>query len=129
VIAVTLLNMTSGEIAAAKAAAQVAAKVLAEDHTVKKELVEAAKATPPSKQPQTRARSIAVRQRMMLNLYLARQCLERGLIDEFHVHLARAMLGDGIRLLDAPGIDPVRWERMVDPDSGAQVLDLRYRPV
>ena len=59
---------------------------------------------------------------------LARQCLERGLIDEFHVHLAPVMLGDGIRLLDAPGIDPVRWERILDPDAGAQVLDLRYRP-
>lgn len=60
---------------------------------------------------------------------LARQCLERGLIDEFHVHLAPVMLGDGIRLLDAPGIDPVRWERIVEADSGAQVLDLRYRGV
>jgi dihydrofolate reductase len=60
---------------------------------------------------------------------LARQCPERGLIDEFHVHLAPVMLGDGIRLLDAPGIDPVRWERIPDSDSGAQVLDLRYRPL
>lgn len=60
---------------------------------------------------------------------LARQCLARGLIDEFHVHLAPVMLGDGIRLLHAPGIDPVRWERILDSDSGAQVLDLRYRPV
>jgi dihydrofolate reductase len=60
---------------------------------------------------------------------VARQCLEHGLIDEFHVHLAPVMLGDGIRLLTAPGIDPVRWQRIVDPDSGAQVLDLRYRLV
>lgn len=58
---------------------------------------------------------------------LARQCLERGLLDEFHVHLAPVMLRDGIRLLDAPGINPGRWERILDPDSGAQVLDLRYR--
>ena len=60
---------------------------------------------------------------------LARQCVEGGLLDEFHVPLAPVMLGDGIRLLDAPGIDPVRWERILDADSGAQVLDLRYRPV
>lgn len=60
---------------------------------------------------------------------LARQCLEQGLLDEFHVHLAPVMLGDGIRLLDAPGTNPVRWERILDPDSGAQVLDLRYWPV
>jgi len=37
---------------------------------------------------------------------LARQCLERGLIDEFHVHLAPVMLGDGLRFLHARGIDP-----------------------
>jgi dihydrofolate reductase len=60
---------------------------------------------------------------------LARQCMERGLLDEFHVHLAPVMLGDGIRLLDAPGIGPVRWERILDSGSGAQVLDLRYRPL
>lgn len=45
------------------------------------------------------------------------------------MHLAPVMLGDGIRLLDAPGTNPVRWERILDPDSGAQVLDLRYWPV
>jgi hypothetical protein len=38
------------------------------------------------------------------------------------------MLGDGSRLRDAPGIEPARWERILNSDSGAQVRDLRYRP-
>jgi hypothetical protein len=38
------------------------------------------------------------------------------------------MLGDGIRLLDTPGINPLRWERIVEADTGA-VLDLRHRPI
>lgn len=61
---------------------------------------------------------------------IARQCLERGLLDEFYVHLAPVMLGDGVRLFDAPGIEPVRWERMRDdgPAQVTEVVELRYRP-
>jgi dihydrofolate reductase len=58
---------------------------------------------------------------------VARQCVTRGLIDEFYVHLAPVMLGDGVRLFDCPGIEPVRWER-IDDGHPAQVVDLRYRP-
>jgi dihydrofolate reductase len=58
---------------------------------------------------------------------IARQCATRGLIDEFHVHIAPVMLGDGIRLFECSGIQPVRWERL-DYDCSAQVIDLRYRP-
>jgi hypothetical protein len=36
--------------------------------------------------------------------------------------------GDGIRLFDCPGIEPVRWERIHDGDP-ARVVDLRYRPI
>jgi dihydrofolate reductase len=58
---------------------------------------------------------------------IARQCVERGLVDEFHVHLAPVMLGSGVRLFDAPGIDPVRWARIHDGDPTLAV-ELRYRP-
>ncbi|WP_329061897.1 dihydrofolate reductase family protein [Amycolatopsis sp. NBC_01480] len=58
---------------------------------------------------------------------IARQCVERGLVDEFHVHLAPVMLGSGVRLFDAPGIDPVRWERIHDGDP-LRAVELRYRP-
>jgi dihydrofolate reductase len=58
---------------------------------------------------------------------IARQCVARGLIDEFTVHLAPVMLGDGIRLYESAGSPPVRWERVHDGDP-RQVVDLRYRP-
>lgn len=58
---------------------------------------------------------------------VARQCVERGLIDEFYVHLAPVMLGSGVRLFDCPGVEPVRWARIHDGDP-AQAVDLRYRP-
>jgi dihydrofolate reductase len=58
---------------------------------------------------------------------LGRQCVTRGLIDEFYVHVAPVMLGAGLRLLECPGIEPVRWERLHDGDP-AQAVDLRYRP-
>ncbi|MFE3268490.1 dihydrofolate reductase family protein [Streptomyces sp. NPDC059215] len=57
---------------------------------------------------------------------VARQCVERGLVDEFRVHLAPVMLGSGVRLFDCPGIEPVRWARIHDGDP-AQAVDLRYR--
>lgn len=58
---------------------------------------------------------------------IARQCLERGgLIDEFRVHLVPVMLGAGLRLLDLPGIEPVRWELIHDGPPN-QTVDLRYR--
>ncbi|MBN6039493.1 dihydrofolate reductase family protein [Amycolatopsis sp. 195334CR] len=59
---------------------------------------------------------------------LARQCLELDLIDEFFVHLVPVMLGDGVRLFDAPGVKPVLWQRIGDGDPALSV-DLRYRPV
>lgn len=49
-----------------------------------------------------------------------------GVVDEFHVHLAPVMLGDGIRLFDCPGIEPVRWHLA---DQGPKVIDLVYRSV
>jgi len=40
------------------------------------------------------------------------------------------MLGDGVRLFDASGIEPVRWERIRDdgPAQVSEVVELRYRP-
>lgn len=58
---------------------------------------------------------------------IARQCVNRGLIDEFYVHIAPVMLGDGVRLFDCPGVEPVRWERIYDGDP-VRAVDLRYRP-
>jgi dihydrofolate reductase len=56
----------------------------------------------------------------------ARQCLEAGLIDEIVVHIVPVLLGDGVRLYDAPGAGPVELTSTASSESG-QVLDLRFR--
>lgn len=53
---------------------------------------------------------------------IGRQLLERGLIDEIHLHIAPVLLGDGIRLYDNPGGVPIR----LDP---ATTVDVKYRPL
>ena len=57
---------------------------------------------------------------------IGKQLLDRGLIDEIDLHLAPVLLGDGIRLYDAPGGRPVRLARVgTEPTLIASV---RYRP-
>lgn len=56
---------------------------------------------------------------------LARQALERDLIDEFVVHLAPVLLGDGVRLSDAVEAAPIWFERLEGPTTA---VDLRFRP-
>jgi riboflavin biosynthesis pyrimidine reductase len=43
---------------------------------------------------------------------VGRQLLELGLIDEIDLHIAPILLGDGIRLYDSPGGDPIRLDRV-----------------
>jgi dihydrofolate reductase len=56
------------------------------------------------------------------------QLLQRGLIDEIHLHIAPVLLGDGVRLFDNPGGSPIELEHL-DGDQPAAVIDARYRPV
>lgn len=56
------------------------------------------------------------------------QLLDRGLIDEIDLHIAPVLLGDGIRLFDNPGGNPVRLELLNGQDPTAEV-NVRYRPV
>lgn len=58
---------------------------------------------------------------------IGRQLLERGLIDEIDLHIAPILLGDGIRLYDNPGGDPIRLRRVGDGDPTA-VLNVRFLP-
>jgi dihydrofolate reductase len=55
------------------------------------------------------------------------QLLGLGLIDEIDLHIAPILLGQGIRLYDNPGSEPIRLHRLDDrdPTSAARV---RYRP-
>jgi dihydrofolate reductase len=56
------------------------------------------------------------------------QCLKAGLLDEIHIDLAPALLGDGIRLFDHLGAEPVELEiiRVVEAPG---VTHLAYRVV
>lgn len=58
---------------------------------------------------------------------IGRQLLQLGLIDEIDLHIAPILLGDGIRLYDSPGGNPIRLKRVSDGEATAAV-NLRYRP-
>lgn len=59
---------------------------------------------------------------------IGRQLLERGLIDEIDLHIAPVLLGDGIRLFDNPGGQPLPLRR-IGADDPAAVVNVRYQPV
>ncbi len=54
------------------------------------------------------------------------QLLPLGLIDQIDLHLVPVLLGDGIRLYDALGGQPVHLLR--DGETPTRTVDLRYRP-
>jgi dihydrofolate reductase len=63
---------------------------------------------------------------VILGANLAKQCLDRGLLDEIVVHLAPVLLGDGVGLFTVPGGRRVR----LDPTHVARtgpLADLRFR--
>lgn len=43
---------------------------------------------------------------------IVQQCLQAGLLDEIHLHLAPVLLGDGIRLFDHLGNAPIELENI-----------------
>jgi dihydrofolate reductase/nitroimidazol reductase NimA-like FMN-containing flavoprotein (pyridoxamine 5'-phosphate oxidase superfamily) len=63
---------------------------------------------------------------VILGADVARQCIERGLLDEVVVHVAPVLLGDGVRLFARQGGPPVRLERTAVEPSG-QLTALRFR--
>jgi len=64
----------------------------------------------------------------VFSVTIGRQLLGRGLIDEIDLHIAPVLLGDGIRLYDNPGGEPVRLALAAGDDPSAAV-NVRYRPV
>ena len=58
---------------------------------------------------------------------IGRQLLELGLIDEIDLHIAPILLGEGIRLYDDPGGEPVHLRRVGAGDP-ASAVNVRYRP-
>jgi dihydrofolate reductase len=59
---------------------------------------------------------------------LVQQCIRAGLLDEIHVDLVPVVLGDGVRLLDHLGTEPIELEstRVVE---GAGVTHITFRVV
>ena len=59
---------------------------------------------------------------------IARQCLKAGLLDEIQIDLVPVLLGDGIRLFERTGIEPVELEvtRVI---TAPGVTHLHYRVV
>jgi dihydrofolate reductase len=58
---------------------------------------------------------------------IGRQLLEQGLIDEIDLHIAPVLLGEGIRLYDNIGFEPIHLHRVGGGDP-TSVVNLRYRP-
>jgi dihydrofolate reductase len=63
---------------------------------------------------------------VVLGADIARQCIEHGVLDEIVVHLAPALLGDGVRLYQVPGGRRIDLETSLVARSG-QLADLRFR--
>jgi dihydrofolate reductase len=59
---------------------------------------------------------------------LVQQCIRAGLLDEIHIDLVPVLLGDGIRLFDHMGTEPIELEstRVIE---GAGVTHLTFRVV
>ena len=59
---------------------------------------------------------------------ITRQCLKAGLLDEIHIDLIPVLLGQGVRLFEHLGIEPVQLERIM-VKAAPQVTHLRFRVV
>lgn len=57
---------------------------------------------------------------------IPQQCIQADLLDEIVIHLLPVLLGDGIRLYQRPGGEPLELRRTVAAESG-QVTDLCFR--
>jgi dihydrofolate reductase len=62
---------------------------------------------------------------VVLGANVARQCLEAGLLDEIIVHVAPVLVGDGVRLFERPGGEPLRLESISARVEGETTV-LRY---
>jgi len=64
----------------------------------------------------------------VLSPTIGRQLLDLGLIDEIDLHIAPVLLGEGIRLYDNPGSEPLRLHQVGQGDPTSAV-NVRYRPI
>lgn len=59
---------------------------------------------------------------------ITRQCLKAGLLDEIQIDLVPVLLGDGVRLFEQLGIEPIELERTMVVEA-PQVTHLRFRVI
>jgi len=59
---------------------------------------------------------------------ITRQCLKLGLLDEIGIDLVPVLLGDGVRLFEKLGIEPIQLE-IISVTTAPTVTHLRYRVV
>lgn len=62
---------------------------------------------------------------VVLGANIARQCLEAGLLDEIIIHVAPVLVGDGVRLFERAGGEPVTLDPISSSDEGGMTA-LRY---
>ena len=62
---------------------------------------------------------------VVLGATVARQCLEAGLLDEIIVHVAPVLVGDGVRLFERSGGEPVKLDLISSRVEGETTV-LRY---
>jgi dihydrofolate reductase len=62
---------------------------------------------------------------VVLGANIARQCLEKRLLDELIVHVAPVLVGDGVRLFERAGSEPVKLDPISSVDEGEMTV-LRY---
>jgi dihydrofolate reductase len=62
---------------------------------------------------------------VVLGANIARQCLEAGLLDEVIIHVAPVLIGDGVRLFDRAGGEPVKLDPISSIDEDGTTV-LRY---
>ena len=62
---------------------------------------------------------------VVLGANIASQCLEKGLLDVIIVHVAPVLLGDGVRLFERAGGEPVKLGPISSVDEGGMTV-LRY---
>ena len=62
---------------------------------------------------------------VVLGANIARQSLEAGLLDELIIHVAPILIGDGVRLFERIGEEPVKLDPISSVDEGGMTV-LRY---
>jgi dihydrofolate reductase len=62
---------------------------------------------------------------VVLGANVARQCLEAGLLDEIIIHVAPVLIGDGVRLFERSGSEPVQL-KWISASAEGETAVLRY---